>query len=54
MSPDAAVALALDAFLSEHPRCWQLYGEGLKSDQNDTVCWLACAGCGAFMTLGRR
>jgi hypothetical protein len=31
MSPDAALALTLDAFLAEHRGCWWLYGEVLES-----------------------
>ena len=51
MSPDAALALALDAFMSEHRRCWRLYGEGLDSGQDGEILWLECGGCEAVMTF---
>jgi hypothetical protein len=38
------VALALEAFLGEHRRCWRLHGEGLQLDG----AWLLCA-CGATL-----
>jgi hypothetical protein len=45
------VALALDGFISEHRRCWRLYGEGLESGEDGAVLWLECAGCSANLAL---
>jgi len=38
------LALALDAFMSEHRRCWRLYGEGLDSGMDGMTFWLECGG----------
>jgi hypothetical protein len=57
MPPDDTVrglAHALDAFLAEHRGCWRLYGEGLERGEDDTRCWLECAGCGSVMIVSRR
>jgi hypothetical protein len=52
MSPDAAVALALDAFLAEHRGCWRLYGEGLETRDEESALSLLCE-CGAVLTVPR-
>jgi hypothetical protein len=38
--PATRLALALEAFLGEHRRCWRLYGDGLELDG----AWMLC-GC---------
>ena len=47
----SSLALALDAFLAEHRRCWRLYGEGLDSGEDGAIVWLECGGCEAVMTF---
>ena len=47
------LALALDAFMSEHRRCWRLYGEGLDSGEDGEVLWVECLACTALMVLSR-
>jgi len=39
------VALALEAFLSEHRRCWQLYDDGLVMGQDGAIVLMTCMGC---------
>jgi hypothetical protein len=53
VTPDAAVALALDAFIAEHRQCWRT-GEGLETgDCGPGAVWLGCPTCGASLTIPR-
>lgn len=45
------IALALDAFMAEHQRCWRLYGEGLESVEDGAVLWIECGGCEAVLRV---
>jgi len=51
MKDDSAPALALDAFLGEHRRCWRVSGEDLTLIEDRTVLWSTCPGCEAVMLL---
>lgn len=45
------LALALDAFMAEHRRCWRLYGEGLDSGDDGAILWVECGGCEATLRV---
>jgi hypothetical protein len=47
----ARLALALDAFMAEHRRCWRLYGEGLDGGGDGAVLWVECQGCGSSLSI---
>ena len=53
MKLDASLAaLAVEAFLSEHRRCWQPYEDGLTSEAEGSILSLECS-CGAVLALRR-
>jgi hypothetical protein len=48
------VALALDAFLAEHARCWKLTGQDMQTHEDDAVVRVLCPGCGASVTVSKQ
>jgi hypothetical protein len=48
LNPEAALALALDAFLAEHRGCWRLHGEGLRLARAGRSCGWSVEGAGLF------
>jgi len=41
------VARTLDAFLTEHERCWRYSGEDMETWDHRPLVRVACPGCGA-------
>jgi hypothetical protein len=50
MTPDAALALTLDALLAEHRKCWRLTGDGLTSTLTANAVQFGCP-CGALLAV---
>ena len=43
----------VDAFLTEHGRCWRTSGEDLETWQDGPLVCVGCPGCGALLAISR-